>query len=135
MSIEDLEDRLDMMPGAALYELWKYYEKVRAILASNLAEFKASDARRALAGFRCTASDSSQMPRWLDEYIESIGDAPHLFDFIEFNAALGHHMHLKDEAGNHKCACVSIPSKAIRKFWEALTSVVHDSFESVSGFC
>jgi len=135
MSIEDLEDRLDMMPGAALYELWKYYEKVRAILASNLSEFKASDARRALAGFRCTASDSSQMPRWLDEYMESIGDAPHLFDFIEFNAALGHHMHLKDEAGNHKCACVSIPSKTIRKFWEALTSVVHDSFESVSGFC
>ena len=135
MSIEDLEDKLDMMPGAALYELWKYYEKVRAILASDLTELKASDARGTLAGLRCTASDPSQIPHWLDEYIGSIGDAPHLFDFIEFNAALGRHMYLKDEDGNHKCACLSIPTKTIRKFWETLTSVVHDSFENVSDFC
>jgi len=137
MSLEDLEDKLDLMPGAALYELWKYYKKVRAILSSDLAEFKASDASGALAGLRCTASGSSQIPRWLDEYIESIGDAPHLFDFIEFNAALGRHMYLRlmDGDGNHICACVSIPSKTIRNFWEALTSDVHGSFENVSDFC
>ena len=127
MSIEDLEDRLGMMPGAALYELWKYYEKVRALLASDLTEFKTSDAPGALAGFRCTASGSSQIPRWLDEYIESIRDAPHLFDFIEFSAALARH--IRD---NHKCTCASIPSKTMRNFWEALTSVFHGSLEEVS---
>jgi hypothetical protein len=33
MTIEDLKDKLDIMPGASLYELRKYYERVRTILA------------------------------------------------------------------------------------------------------
>ena len=126
-SIEDFEDKLDMMPGAALFELWKYYEKVRALLASDLTEIKASDAPGPLAGFRCTASGSSQIPPWLDEYIESIRDTPYVFDFIEFNTALARHTR-----DTHNCACASIPSKTIRNFWEALTSVFHGSLEEVS---
>ena len=39
MTIEDF-DKPDIMPGASLYELWKYHEKVRAVLASDLAEFR-----------------------------------------------------------------------------------------------
>ena len=135
MSIEDLEDKLDMIPGAAQYELWKYYKNVRSVLSSDLAEFKASGASGALASFRCTASGSSQIPRWLDEYIELMGDARHLFDIIGFNAALGRHMYLTDGDGNNICACVSIPSKTLRNFWETLASVVHGSFENVSDFC
>ena len=135
MSIEDLEDKLDVMPGAALYELWKYYKTVPTILASDLTEFKAFDSRGAIAGLGCTASNSSPIPRWLDEYLEAIRDAPHLFAFIEFNAALGRHVCQRKQDGYHICACLSIPSKAIRNFWENLTSVVHNSIENVGDIC
>jgi hypothetical protein len=40
MTIEDFDNKLDIMPGASLYELWKYHERVRAILASDLTEFR-----------------------------------------------------------------------------------------------
>ena len=127
MNIEDLEDKLDMMSGVALYELWKYYAKVRLILICDLTEFRKSGARGTLTGLSCVESGSSQIPRWLDDYIDSIGYAPNHFDSIEFNTALARHM--KD---NHRCECASIPSQTIRKFWEALTSVFRRSFEKVS---
>jgi hypothetical protein len=130
MNIGDLEDKLNMMSGASLYELWKYYEKVRSILASDLLEFRTSGARGTLTGLNCVELSSSQIPRWLDDYIASIGDAPNLFDLIEFNVALARH--IGDEAKSQKrCACVSLPSQAIRNFWNALASVVHSSFEEV----
>jgi len=127
MNIEDLEDKLDMMPGATLYELWNYYASVRLILVSNLTEFRTSGARGTLTGSSCVESGSSQIPRWLDDYIESIGHAPNLFDFVEFNTSLARHMRDKTQ-----CACASIPSQTIRKFWEALTSVFRGSLEEVS---
>jgi hypothetical protein len=130
MNIEDLGDKLDMMPGASLYELWKYYENVRSILASDLTEFRTSGARGTLTGLNCVELSSSQIPRWLDNYIVSIGDAPNLFDLIEFTTALARHS--TKEAQNDACKCGSIPSQTIRNFWEALTSVVDGSFEKVS---
>ena len=130
MDIVDIEDKLDMMPGTALYELWKYRENVRAFLASDLEEFRTSGARGTLTGLPCVASGPSQIPRWLDDHIKSIGDAPNLFDFFGFNAALT--LHMKDEAYQHSCTCSSISSQIIHNIWEALTSVVHGSFEKVS---
>jgi hypothetical protein len=127
MKIEDLEDKLDMMPGAALYELWNYYANVLPILVSDLTEFRMSGARGTLTGLSCVEFGSSQIPRWLDDYIESIGHAPNLFDFLEFNTALARH--LRD---NNQCACASIPSQTIRNFWEDLTSVFRGSLEEVS---
>jgi hypothetical protein len=44
MTIEDLDEKLDIMPGASLYELWKYHERVQANLASDLTEFRTSGA-------------------------------------------------------------------------------------------
>ncbi|KAH9989320.1 hypothetical protein BJV77DRAFT_687446 [Russula vinacea] len=38
MTIEDFDNKLNIMSGASLYELWKYYERVRAVLASDLTE-------------------------------------------------------------------------------------------------
>jgi len=125
-----IEDKLDMVPGASLYELWNYYEKFRAILKLDLTEFKKSSARGTLTGLNCVEFSSSQIPRWLDKYIKSITVAPNLFDHIEFNTVMARH--INDESQNHRCKCVSIPSRAIRNFWEALTSVVHGSFEKVS---
>jgi hypothetical protein len=130
MSIEDLEDKLDIMPGASLYELWKYYEEVRAVLSSDLAEFRNTGARGTLTGLHCEEFSSSHIPGWLDDYIGSIGDAPHAFDHIEFNTALARH--LGDKAGTPMCRCDCMPRQIIRNFWEALVSIVEGSFEKVS---
>jgi len=130
MDIADLEDKLDIMPGPSLYELWKFYQNTRAILASDLVEFRTSSSgvSDALEGFSCSAAAvSSQIPHWLDDYIKSIGDAPHLFDFVEFNMALAHHIR-----NGYRCSCESMPNQTIRNVWEALATVVHSSFEKVS---
>jgi hypothetical protein len=131
MTIEDLEDKLDIMPGASFYELWKYHERVQAVLASDLAEFRVSGARGTITGLRCTELSSSQIPSWLDQYVESIGKTLNLFDSAEFYIAMARH--IKDKANQAGCECVSVPSQTIRDFWEALSSVVHGSFERVSG--
>jgi len=52
---------------------------------------------------------------------------PHLFDLVEFNTAMSSHVKATDAVNT--CECMPIPSHVTRKFWETLTSVVHDSFE------
>ena len=128
MTIEGFDNKLDIMPGASLYELWKYHEGVRATLASDLTEFRESSARGTMTGVRCLEHGPSQIPRWLDQYIESIGNAPNLFNPVEFNVATTRHIkHTK-----RRCECMSIPGQTIRDFWEALASVVRKGFEKVS---
>jgi hypothetical protein len=130
MTIEDLDNKLDIMPGASLYELWKYHERVRAILASYLTAFKMSGARGTITGLRCRDPSSPMIPGWLDQYIESIGKAPNIFDLVEFNTAMARH--IKDKANELGCECAFRPSQTIRDFWGTLASVVHGSFEKVS---
>jgi hypothetical protein len=129
MTIEDFDGKLDIMPGASLYELWKYHERVRAILALDFAEFRMSCAGGTTTGSRCTELSSSQIPRWLDLYIESIGDNPSLFYSTELSIAIARHV--KDKANELGCECASIPSHAMRDFWHALASVVDGSFDKV----
>jgi hypothetical protein len=129
MTIEDLGDKLDIMPGASLYELWKYYERVRTILALDLTEFRESGARGLLTGLRCTELSSSQIPSWVDQYIVSMGNAPNMFDPLELNIAMTRHI---KNGGTGSCECGSISSQTIHGFWEALVSVVNGSFEKVS---
>ena len=126
MTIENFDNKLDIMPGASLYELWKYHERVREVLALDLAEFRTSQGRGTMAGFNCTALKRSFSLSWLDNYIESIGNAPYLFDLVEFDSSKARHIM------RHGCKCALIPSQTIRDFWEALASVVHGSFEKVS---
>jgi hypothetical protein len=145
MTIEDFDNRLDIMPGASLYELWKYHERVRTILASDLTEFRESGAHGTITGLQCTALTSSQIPRWLDQYIGSIAKTPKLFDTAELNVAMARHIKDGDTAvsrfgwgaprqtKHNSCECASISSQTIRDFWEALASVVHGSFEKVCG--
>jgi hypothetical protein len=130
MTLDAFDNLLDIIPGAYLYELWKYHERVRAILAQVLREFRTSCARGTIKGLHCTELSSSQIPGWLDDYIESIGNFPHLFDSAEFNIAMAHHA--EDNAGEHGCGCSSMPSWIIRNFWEALQSVVDGAFIEVS---
>lgn len=128
MTIEGFDNNLDSMPGTSLYELWKYHEKVRATLVSDLTEFRESSARGTMTSVRCLEQSSFQIPLWLDQYIESIGNAPNLFDSVEFNVAITRHIkHTK-----RRCDCTSIPGQTIRDFWEALASVIRNGFEKVS---
>jgi BTB/POZ domain len=130
ITVEDLGERIGIMSGASLYELWKYHERVQANLASDLTEFRASGAHGTITGLRCTELSSSRIPSWLDRYIGSIEQAHNLFDLVEFNAAMTRHISNRDKEVN--CECASIPSQTIREFWEALASVVDGSFENVS---
>ena len=132
ITVENFDNMLDCIPGAYLYELLKYYESVRAILASDLTEFRESAVRSTIriSGIRCTQSSSSQVPTWIDDYIKSIGRSPYLFDLVEFNTAMS--SHIKATAAANTCECASLPSQTIRKFWEALALVVHDSYGKVS---
>ena len=130
MNIGDLEDKLDVMPGASLYELWNYYGKARDILAEDLAVFGMSGAGGTLRGLRCARSESSQIPGWIDNYIESIGKTPNLFNLIEFNIALARH--IRDKARDDDCMCIYISSQTMCNLWESLTSVVHGSLKKVS---
>ena len=130
ITIKDLDDKLDIMPGASLYELWKYYEGVRAILASDLTKFMESTVYGTVTCFCCTSPNPSQTQTWIDHYVESIGKMPHLFDLFEFNTAMSSHVKAIDAVNT--CQCTPMPSQVTRNFWEALTSVVHDSFEKVN---
>jgi hypothetical protein len=127
MTIEDLGDKLDIMSGASLYELWKYYERVRTTLVLDLTEFRKSGARSLLEGLRCTGFYPYQLS-WVDQYIVSMGNAPHLFDHLELNIALIRHI---TNGGNGGCNCGSIVNQTIHEFWDALVSVVNGSFEKV----
>jgi hypothetical protein len=128
MTIEDFDNKLDIMPGASLYELWKYRETVLPILVSDLIEFNKSSAHGSITDLRCTENSSSQIPRWLDDYIMSIGKTPNRFDLVEFNVAMVRHT---KGVASEGCECASMPSETIRGFWEALASVVHGSFKKV----
>ena len=125
MTIEDFENKLDIMSGASFYELWKYHKRVRSILASDLTEFRMSCAHGTLMGLNCEQYSPHNIPHWFDQYIESVGEAPNLFDLIEFNTAMARHL----GNGGLSCHCATIPSQTIRNFWDALTSVVHGGFE------
>ena len=133
MNIEDLENKLDVMPGASLYELWNYYGKARSILAKDLTVFKESGAGLgiALRRLRCVELSSAGVPSWIDDYIASIGETPDHFDHIKFNTVMT--SHICDMVRNDDCLCAyHISGQTMRNFWDSLTSVVHSSLQKVS---
>ena len=131
MTIEGFDNKLDIMPGASLYELWKYHERVRAILASDITEFRKSGAHGTVTGIRCEKYSSSHIPRWIDQYIESIGNTPNL-DLVEFNILMARHV---KRTASTICECASLSSQTLRDFWTELSSIVHGSFEKVGVVC
>ena len=129
MAIEDFDDKLDIMPGASLYELWKYHERVLEILASDLAEFRESGARGTITDLECSKLSSSNIPLWLDRYMESMAITPHLFALPELYRAMA--LHLEYETERSSCYCAFIPIQTMRQFWKTLASVVNGSFKKV----
>jgi hypothetical protein len=130
MTTEAFDNMLDI-PGTSLYELWKYYERVRAILVSGRTEYTSKARARGVKGLRCTSTSSSKMPKWLDQYIQSIGKSPNLFDSAELSSAIARHIADFASAGN-RCECFFISSQTTRNIWDALASVVRGSFEKAS---
>ncbi|KAH8985650.1 hypothetical protein EDB86DRAFT_2833064 [Lactarius hatsudake] len=136
MTIESLGDKLDFpgMTGAYLHELWKYHQQVRTDLQSGVLEFKNSglpdDVKEDLGCIpiprrRISASYPS-FSGWLDDFIDSIAETPHLFDLIEFEDARASHINDLDSL---TCSCAVISGQVIRAFWEALTAVVNGTIE------
>jgi hypothetical protein len=134
LTIEDLtkDHKLDMMPGAFLYELWKYHQKVRSNLKSDLEEFRKSNAVTILGNLSCDLLTNSGLPCWLDDYISDIGTArvPASLDLTDFHMELTEHIQNRISSGGCKF-CSGIPRKNIRAFWEALTAVVQGSITKV----
>jgi hypothetical protein len=128
MTIEEFDNKLDIMPGASLYELWKYHERVRAILASDLAHFRESCSRGTITDLPYTELSPSKILCWLDRYMESIAIAPHL-NFAELYITMAHHFN--DMTKKSSCKWASISDKTMRRVWETLVSVVDGSFEKV----
>ena len=133
LNIEDLskEKQLDMMPGAFLHELWKYHQRVRSNLKSDLEEFRNSNALTILGDWSCDSLATSGLPVWLDSYISEIGTArvPAPLDLIDFRMQLAEH--IENCGPNDGWPCSSLSRKEILAFWKALTAVVHGSIAKV----
>ena len=138
MTIEDLGDKLEFpgMTGVYLHELWKYHERVRTDLRSSLSEFRNSGLPDDVKNLRCSGPayydqwgtyhySSNTFPQWLNSYIDTLAEAPHLFDLVEFENAWTHHMQ------ERSCSCVGISNQVRRAFWDALTAVVRGVIEKV----
>ena len=134
MVIEDLGDKLEFsssMTGTYLYELWKYHEHIRSELKSGVPNFR-SRLPEGVKALRCKFSyyiDNS-LP-WLDNYVESIAGAPHLFNFVEFEDAWARHIKEFQAIYKRMCPCIEISSELRRAFWDALTAFVDDVIEMV----
>ncbi|KAH9053907.1 hypothetical protein EDB87DRAFT_1689686 [Lactarius vividus] len=134
MIVEDLGDKLEFpgTTGTYLLELWKYHQRVRTDLKLGVSELKTSGLSNIVKTLRCGRNQyntfgyhiSDSYPRWIDDYIGSITEAPHLFDLIEFESAWARHIQ-DNSYTSSKCSCVGISSQIIRAFWEALTAAVH----------
>ncbi|KAI9450609.1 hypothetical protein BJY52DRAFT_1191701 [Lactarius psammicola] len=125
LTIETLEDKLAMMPGAYLYELWKYHRRVKAQLRLDL---PSSGADAALKGLKCSQiATNTNNPYWVELYIWSIKDRPSRFDPIEFQMALARHT---AGSGTKRCeSCILIPVEKMRTFWTTLADIVHRCME------
>ena len=124
MTIQDLEDKFDIMPSVALYELWQYRQRV-------LEDLDLSKAHRIMSDLNCVEiSEDPGIPLWIVQYLDSVLEDPACADLTTFHLALSSHISLKDpEFCGH---CTSISSETISEFWTALTAAVRESTRTVS---
>lgn len=127
MTIQSLEDKFDTMTGAYFHSLWKYSQRVRSNLSSDLMAFRTHGAQRTLANLSCYIGNASGIPAWIDRYIASIGEDPAIFSLSEFHMCLTRHL-LYD--GCHMCR--NLATGTISTFWKELTAIVNKSMANVS---
>ena len=121
--IEDLEDELDTIHGIYLHELWTYYQSVRTHLRTDLEAFTTTGMPMPTPS--CSPNTTIGTPVWLNDYVVSIAESPALFNLTEFHMCLSRHI---QQMG---CRCPTMPGKAVRPFWMALTNVVHSCMTKV----
>jgi hypothetical protein len=116
MVIEDLGDKLDFpgMTGAYLHELWKYHERVRTDLKSDLLEFRSSGLPEDVKSLRCNTvfqffllSSHNVYPSAMARYLHSVHrGTPHLFDLISNSKMHGHFTSRVRPNLLQTCSCV-----------------------------
>lgn len=133
LTIENLEDKLDVMPGDHLHELWKYHRRLQSKLVSNINDFRLSSADKVLIGLNCAVLARSKIPKWIDDYIYFMASAPSSFNLFEFQSALARHVSGRDRTHGKPCSfCLCLPEEAMDKFWTALTAFVNTNMEEVT---
>ena len=130
LTIKNLEGKLDVVPSDHLHELWRYHQRVREKLVSNIDAFRGSDAYKALDTLKCVDRTPSGIPEWIDDYIRTMTLAPSSFNPFEFQSALARHVRAKT-----RCSfCTRLPEEPIDKFWAALKAFLDANLEEVSEF-
>ena len=135
-TIQDIESedelQLDMITGVALYELWQYRRRVLENLDTNISERSELCQILFNTDRDCEkTSEDSDIPLWLDEYIDTVLEDPASVDLTTFHVSLSSHVSLANS--NRGCKrCTSISSKTIREFRTALVAAVHESTRKVS---
>ena len=130
MTIQDFEDKLDVIPSVALYELWQYRQRVLeglpAMLYSTGVYEILSDANLECA----TIDDDHGIPRWLEGYLGTVRADPACVDLNAFYLAQTYHV---SAGGLEYCEdCSFISSKTVGEFWTALTDAVRECAREVS---
>ena len=138
LTIENLEDKLDVIPSDRLHELWGYHQRVRRNLMANINGFRGSDAYKALEFQKCVSFQFSLgIPTWVDAYICSMAQSPSSFHIFEFQSALAKHLSTTGTKAPHylsneQCSfCASLPRQAMDELWKALTTFIHVNEEQV----
>ena len=134
LTIENLEGKLDVVPGDHLHELWKYHQRVQLKLVSNVDGFRGSNAYNALNCLKCVELTSSGIPKWIDDFICSMARTPSSLDLLEFQNALARHLtNFTGPFSLKQCfSCRTLPRQTIDEFWTALTTFVHANMEEVN---
>ena len=133
--IENLavEDRLGLMPGASLHELWKYHQRVRSSFNADIQEFISSPLEELKKVEDQSCADSG-LPFWLDSYISGLKQASETMslDFANFNMFFVEHSRGLDSKFREDCEfCSGIDEEDIHALWEALMAVVQGSIAKV----
>jgi hypothetical protein len=138
LTIENLGDKHDVMPGAYLYELWNYHKNVKRNLKSHIKEFIGScRADNTLLGQNCVSLSPRGVPRWLGDYLTSIAMAPSSFNPIEFHKTLAYHIFDGRTSwmplSRNPCeSCSDIPNESLNTLWTALTNFVNGNIAKVN---
>ena len=137
LTIETLEDNLDVIPSDHLHELWRYHQRVQRNLMANIDGFRRSDAFKALKSHKCVSLHSSfGIPNWIADYISSVAQAPSSFNIFEFQSALAKHLTANTKAScyssTEQCLpCVFLPRQTMDGLWTALTTFIYANAEQV----
>ena len=134
MTIDNFEVKLELIPIPALCQLWKYRQKVLDYLSTNFyIGLSSSEAHRTLVNMNCVEKNkSSNVPLWLDHYLNSILRDPARVDLTTFHIALSSHISSTETSSDGCQKHISALGDMVDEFWADLRAVVHNSIKKVN---